>query len=107
MYSFFSVPYVKMTAKFSLGNQAQSWVGTSENLPVSGDQIGQVFTQDEITGWARQAGTTPEAIRQVLSEALPHVVDRLTPGGQMPARTADLSGMLANLLGSRGATRQT
>jgi uncharacterized protein YidB (DUF937 family) len=89
-----------------LGNQAQSWVGTGENKPVSSGQISQVFSEDEISGWASQAGTTPEAMRQVLSQALPHVVDHLTPGGQMPAQTTDISGMLMNLLRSSGTTRQ-
>jgi uncharacterized protein YidB (DUF937 family) len=90
-----------------LGNQAQSWVSSGENLPVSSDQVSHVFSPDEIAGWASQAGTTPEAMRQVLSQALPHIVDRLTPAGQMPAHTADLSGMLTSLLGGSGPTRQT
>lgn len=89
-----------------LGQQAQSWVGTGQNLPVAPDQLEQVFTPTQIDSWARQAGTSPDAMRQVLSQALPHVVDHMTPGGQVPPPSADLSGLLMRVL-SGGTTRQT
>jgi uncharacterized protein YidB (DUF937 family) len=89
-----------------MGTQAQSWVGTGANHPVTADQVGQVFTPDQISGWASQAGTTPDAMRQVLAEALPHTVDHLTPGGQPPAQTADISGMLQGLLTQLGGARR-
>jgi uncharacterized protein YidB (DUF937 family) len=89
-----------------LGQQAQSWVGTGANQPVTPDQVGQAFTPEQISGWASQAGTTPEAMRQVLAEALPHTVDHLTPGGQPPAQTADISGMLQGLLAQLSSTRR-
>jgi uncharacterized protein YidB (DUF937 family) len=89
-----------------LGQQAQSWVGTGANQPVTPDQVGQAFTPEQISGWASQAGTTPEAMRQVLAEALPHTVDHLTPGGQPPTQTADISGMLQGLLAQLSSTRR-
>lgn len=82
-----------------LGPQAQSWVGPGENQPISPDQVGQVFSPEQISSWASQAGTTPDAMRQVLAQALPHAVDQMTPGGQVPAQSADLSGLLGSLLG--------
>ena len=94
-------------AAAGLGPQAQSWVGTGTNQPVTPDQVNQVFTPQEISQWAAQAGTTPDKMSQVLSEALPHAVDHLTPSGQVPAQTSDVSGMLRGLLGQLGGTRQT
>jgi uncharacterized protein YidB (DUF937 family) len=88
-----------------LGSAVQSWVGTGQNVPVSSDQIGSVFSQQQIDGWAQQAGTTPDAMRSVLAEALPHVVDHATPGGAVPAQTPDLSGLLGQLFGGAGANR--
>jgi uncharacterized protein YidB (DUF937 family) len=88
-----------------LGQQAQSWVSTTGNLPISADELTKVFSQDEIQGWAQQAGTSPDAILKVLSEALPKAVDHVTPQGQMPMQTADLTGMLAKFLGSQGPAR--
>ena len=87
-----------------LGQNAQSWVSTGPNQAVSPDQLSQVFSSDEIGNWAKQAGTTPDAILNVLSEALPKAVDHVTPNGQMPAQTEDLAGMLQKLMGSHGAT---
>jgi uncharacterized protein YidB (DUF937 family) len=84
-----------------LGQHVQSWVGTGENVPVSADQVGQVFSGEQIQGWAQRAGTTPDAMREVLAQALPHVVDHLTPAGQVPAQSQmpDLSGLVSRLLG--------
>lgn len=86
------------------GQNAQSWVSTGPNQAVSPDQLSQVFSADEIGNWAKQAGTSPDAILNVLSEALPRAVDHVTPNGQMPPQTADLAGMLQKLMGSHGPT---
>jgi uncharacterized protein YidB (DUF937 family) len=88
-----------------LGQTVQSWVGTGQNASVSADQIGQVFSQQQIEGWAQQAGTTPDAMRGVLAEALPHVVDHATPGGAVPDQAPDLSAVLGRLFGGPGASR--
>jgi uncharacterized protein YidB (DUF937 family) len=90
-----------------LGTQVQSWVGTGSNAPVSPDHINQVFSRQQIEGWAAHAGTTPAALSNVLAQALPHVVDHLTPDGQVPPHNADLSEMLSKLLGGQGPTQQT
>ncbi len=88
-----------------LGSAVQSCVGTGQNAAVSSDQIGSVFSQQQINGWAQQAGTTPDAMRQVLAEALPHVVDHATPGGAVPTQAPDLSGLLGQLFSGAGASR--
>lgn len=92
-----------------LGQQVQSWVGTGQNASLSPDQVSGAFSQEQINGWAQQAGTTPDAMRTVLAEAVPHVVDHYTPNGQVPNQTPtqmpDLSGLLARFMGSAGTQR--
>jgi uncharacterized protein YidB (DUF937 family) len=90
-----------------LGQHVQSWVGSGDNLPVSGDQVAQAFDPQQIEDWAKQSGTTPDAMREVLAQALPHMVDHLTPGGEVPAQTQtpDLSGLIGRLLGAAGGAR--
>jgi uncharacterized protein YidB (DUF937 family) len=85
-----------------LGSHAQSWVSTGDNLPVSADQIGEVFSTNEIEGWATQAGTTPDKLRAVLAEALPHAVDHVTPAGQVPTPGAipDMSSLVSRFFSS-------
>jgi uncharacterized protein YidB (DUF937 family) len=82
-----------------LGSQAQSWVSTAQNQPMSPEHIDQVFGQDEISGWAAQAGTSPDKMREVLAEALPHAVDNVTPNGQVPSQMPDLSSLVQQFLG--------
>jgi uncharacterized protein YidB (DUF937 family) len=85
-----------------LGAHAQSWVSEGDNMPVSAEQIGQVFSPEQIQGWATQAGTTPDKLQAVLAEALPHAVNHVTPGGQVPAANAqpDLSSLVSRFFGS-------
>jgi len=67
-----------------LGEQAQSWVGTGQNMPISPDMIGQIFGQGGLSQIAQQAGVSEHEASQGLSQLLPDMVDHLTPGGQMP-----------------------
>ena len=85
-----------------LGAQAQSWVSEGENMPVSPAQISQVFSPEQLQGWAGQAGTTPDKLQAVLAEALPHAVNHVTPGGQVPEANAtpDLSSLMSRFFGS-------
>jgi uncharacterized protein YidB (DUF937 family) len=82
-----------------LGSNVRSWVSTGENQPISPDQIANVFSAGQIKEWATQANTTPDKITAILAEALPQVVDHLTPGGQLPASNAipDLSSLLGRV----------
>ncbi len=85
-----------------LGTQAQSWVAEGDNMPVSAAQISQVFSPEQLQGWASQAGTTPDKLQAVLAEALPQAVNHVTPGGQVAEANAmpDLSSLMARFFGS-------
>src|SRR3954467_5579917 len=65
------------------GDHVQSWVN-GDPKPITGNQVDQVFPSEQIEGWASQLGLDPDGMRTVLAEAIPHVVDHLTPGGQVP-----------------------
>jgi uncharacterized protein YidB (DUF937 family) len=66
------------------GDQARSWVGTGQNMPITPDVLGQIFGQRGIDEIARQAGLTPRQTSEGLSQLLPEVVDRVTPSGEVP-----------------------
>ncbi|MCK6387819.1 MAG: YidB family protein [Zoogloea sp.] len=81
-----------------LAEQANSWVGTGQNLPVSAEQIGQVFGNSALGDMAAQLGMPSEQVAGHLANLLPQVIDGLTPGGQLPAAGgADLGDALAGL----------
>jgi uncharacterized protein YidB (DUF937 family) len=66
------------------GDQARSWVGTGQNMPISTDALSQIFGQGGIEEIARRAGLSPEQASSGLSQLLPEVVDHVTPGGKEP-----------------------
>ncbi|WP_294539510.1 YidB family protein [uncultured Rhodoblastus sp.] len=65
------------------GKAAESWVGTGENHPISPDQLNAAIGHGKIADIARQAGLSPEQLSQLLAQALPKLIDKLTPGGKI------------------------
>ncbi|MDH6229571.1 uncharacterized protein YidB (DUF937 family) [Mesorhizobium soli] len=66
------------------GSTADSWVGTGQNQPISPNDLGQAIGQPTLKALADRAGMSEEQLLQQLSAALPGVVDKLTPGGNVP-----------------------
>jgi uncharacterized protein YidB (DUF937 family) len=71
-----------------LGQVAQSWIGTGNNLPISAEQLENALGSEQIQQLAAKVGVSPDVIKSHLAEILPKIVDRLTPDGKVPA-TAD------------------
>jgi uncharacterized protein YidB (DUF937 family) len=87
-----------------LGDVIASWVGSGENQPISGAQLGQVLGADALSGVAAQLGVNPADAASQLSRILPGLIDQLTPQGQAPAEglgQASVMGLLGSLLGKR------
>jgi len=80
-----------------LENILQSWVGTGQNLPISGDQVKQVLGSGKVAELAQHAGVGESEASNLLASILPQVIDKITPGGNVPAQ-----GELGNLMGSLG-----
>jgi uncharacterized protein YidB (DUF937 family) len=64
--------------------QADSWVGTGTNEPVSPQQVQEAVGEDEIDRIAEKLGVPKDQAAQAAAEALPQVVDRVSPNGQLP-----------------------
>jgi uncharacterized protein YidB (DUF937 family) len=82
-----------LLAKFQqagMGQQAQSWIGTGQNMPISPDALSQIFGHGQLSQIAQQMGISPDEAAGGLSQALPHVVDHMTPGGEIPEGHDDL-----------------
>ncbi len=67
-----------------LGNVVNSWVGNGPNQSVDPGQLGQVLGHDQVNQWSQQTGMSHGDILSQLSQLLPHAVDQMTPGGQVP-----------------------
>ena len=67
-----------------LGEVANSWISTGNNLPVSADQIKNVLGSEQIGNIASQLGISPDQAAGHLAEYLPQIIDKLTPHGSVP-----------------------
>jgi uncharacterized protein YidB (DUF937 family) len=82
-----------------LGEQMNSWVGTGQNLPVSPEQLGGVFGQEQMGQMAERMGLSTGDLSTQLSQLLPQAVDHFTPSGQAPAGgLGDLGDLLGQLM---------
>lgn len=79
-----------------LGNVVQSWLGTGQNLPISADQVQKVLGSGTVADLAKKAGIGESDASSALAGLLPQVIDKLSPGGNLPAQ-GDLGGALASL----------
>ena len=66
------------------GQAADSWVGSGPNQSVSPGQLGNALGPNIIKTLAERAGMSEEELIRQLSQALPGVVDKLTPRGRLP-----------------------
>jgi uncharacterized protein YidB (DUF937 family) len=67
-----------------LGSIVSSWIGTGQNLPISAQQIQSVLGSERLQQLAASAGVPVQDIGAKLASVLPHVVDQMTPNGQLP-----------------------
>ena len=81
--------------KGGLGHIADSWVGSGENLPVSGDQLTQVLGSDKIGQIASQLGMSHDDAADGLAKILPELINHVTPNGQMPGSHSMVEDALA------------
>jgi uncharacterized protein YidB (DUF937 family) len=85
-------------------DQANSWQGTGENLPISAGALQEVLGSGSIGQIAQQLGLSHGEAAGGLAQVLPQIIDKLTPGGEIPDNHDDLvSQALALLTKSRTA----
>ena len=84
-----------------LGQQADSWVGSGENLPISEEQLRSALGNEPIHELAAQARVSDEEASSGLASLLPELVNGLTPEGQLPAQ-GQVDTALADLRRSLG-----
>jgi uncharacterized protein YidB (DUF937 family) len=83
-----------------LSGLVSSWVGGGQNMPVSADQIHQVFGSDQVKALAEKAGVSPDMATAAIAGILPSLIDKLTPNGAVPEHSNVMSmvgGLLQNM----------
>lgn len=91
---------IEQFQRAGMGGQMNSWIGTGQNLPISPEQLMEVFGRGQLEQMAGQSGMDLGQLSGGLSQMLPQFIDQMTPGGQMPSpggiedALADLSRMM-------------
>ena len=67
-----------------LGQHADSWVSTGQNMDISAEQLQQVFGSSTISDLASRLGMPENQAGSAMAQVLPEVINRLTPDGQVP-----------------------
>ena len=86
----------QMFQQGGLGNIMSSWLSNGQNLPISASQLQNVLHSDALQQVAQQDGMDASQLTGMMSALLPHLVDKLTPNGQVPD-TGSLQSMLKGL----------
>jgi len=68
-----------------MGAQADSWVSTGDNQPLTADQVRAALTPEQLQAIADKAGISVDEAADQVAAALPEVVNHVTPDGQVPA----------------------
>ena len=92
-------------SKFQHGGMTEevgSWVGTGQNMPMTGNQLQEILGSGSIGQIAQQLGLSHGDASSNLAQILPQIIDRMTPTGQVPDNHGD---MLAQALSA--LTRRT
>lgn len=71
-----------------LGDVFDSWVGRGENKPITADQVKATADPENLRRIADETGTTVDEAAEELSKAMPEVVDKLSPDGELPSDDA-------------------
>lgn len=80
------------------GREADSWVSTGQNLPISPDVLSQILGSDELGRAAQQMGLSPEEAAGGLAQVFPQIVDEMTPQGRVEAGSNDLVSQALEIL---------
>ncbi len=67
--------------KAGLGDQVSSWLGRGPNQPVTPDAIGDAFGRSKLGEIAAKLGVPPDHLSHMIAQALPGLIDRISPFG--------------------------
>jgi uncharacterized protein YidB (DUF937 family) len=76
-----------------MGRQVNSWIGSGQNMPVSGADIKNAVNPETLQQVAQQQGMSPDQLSDHVAQALPDMVDQATPDGQVPKQGSGLDAL--------------
>ncbi len=89
-----------------LGDLVDSWISSNANTHISNEQLESALGEDTLRGISEKIGADYKTTVGASSYIIPHVVDELTPNGELPAESDALS-QIGGYLTGLGATSFT
>jgi uncharacterized protein YidB (DUF937 family) len=71
-----------------VGDIFDSWVSKGENEPITAEQVKATADPENLQQIANEAEVSVDEAAEELSKAMPEVVDKLSPDGELPADDA-------------------
>jgi uncharacterized protein YidB (DUF937 family) len=72
-----------------LDSHVQSWLGSGANMALSAETLTKVLGSDKLASMAQSFGISSDVLTKGLSAALPQVIDKMSPGGQLTDMSPD------------------
>lgn len=66
-----------------LGNKVDSWLGNSQNMPISAEEIRGALGNEEVQKIAGHFGIPVDGVLKMMEQFLPNAVDQASPDGKI------------------------
>ena len=67
----------------ALGDVVGSWLGDGDNTPIDNNTVSELFSSDQIAGFASKLGLNHDNASSVLADVIPNMVDKSSSGGSL------------------------
>jgi len=98
--------FLKSFSEADLGDLASSWVNSSANMPISYEQTESVFSEQTLKEMSEETGIDYQTTTFATAFMIPHIIDELTPNGEIPNERGLLT-MLGGSLSEIGMSKTT
>jgi uncharacterized protein YidB (DUF937 family) len=78
-----------------MDQHVQSWLGSGQNMPISGNDIKSVVDPQQLSQLAQRQNMSPDQLTNHVAQALPHLVDQATPNGQVPQQGGSMDSLMS------------
>ncbi|WP_044548931.1 YidB family protein [Mesorhizobium japonicum] len=73
------------------GSKVDSWVSRGPNQPIDPKDVETAIDEDTLTSLSMQTGLSRDELIARITKDLPEAVDKLTPNGELPAPTDEIT----------------
>lgn len=95
--------FLESFSEVGLGDLAASWVNSSANMLISDEQTESVFSEQTLKEMSEETGIDYKTTTSATAFMIPHIIDELTPNGEIPNERGLLI-MLGGSLSGMGTT---